>query len=71
MNESGYTKIIGGHDSKKKEIFMCRTEKNFYGNDEMIPGMLIWRTCYIARHNGEADSFGSYFHRFEVLVLKK
>ena len=48
---------------------MCRTQKNYYGRGETIPGQLIGTDCHVTTKDSKADSFGSHYHRYETLVL--
>ena len=68
-NEKFRTKIVGGYNDDKSNIFMCRTAYNYYNRNEMIPGKLSRHSCYVT-NNGEEDIFFYFNHRYEVLVLK-
>lgn len=62
-DENPYSKIHGGASK-----YMCRSQYNYYGRNEQIPGMFDGSDCYI-NNKQNSDSFGSYYHRFDVLVL--
>lgn len=49
---------------------MCRSQYDYYGRKETIPGKLIDGYCYVTE-NGKLDYFKPYRHRYDVLVIKK
>lgn len=68
-DETSHTKILGGYERDKSPIFMCRTQFNYFGCNEMIPGKLTRGSCFIVWSEC-SYRFGSFLHRYDVLVIK-
>lgn len=68
-DESRHTKILGGYEKDKSPIYMCRTQCDYFGSNEMIPGKFTQGSCFVV-WNGSSHRFGAFRHRFDVLVIK-